>query len=77
MIYSSEGKYLKQKTMKYFEDHLDPADFVRIHRSYIAGIKGIKKIELLAKETYQVILEDKSCLPVSKTGYDKLKEILK
>lgn len=77
MIYSSEGKFLKQKTMKYFEEHLDPMDFVRIHRSYIASIKRIKKIELLEKETYQVILEDKARLPVSKTGYDKLKEILK
>jgi len=77
MIYSSEGKYLKQKTMKYFEEHLDPMDFVRIHRSYIASIKRIKKIELLEKETYQVILEDKTSLPVSKTGYDKLKGILK
>jgi two-component system, LytTR family, response regulator len=76
MIYSSEGKFLKQKTMKYFDEHLDPKDFVRVHRSYIVAIKGIKKIELLEKESYQVILEDKNAIPVSKTGYDKLKEIL-
>jgi len=25
---------------------------------------------------YQVILQDKSAIPVSKTGYEKLKEIL-
>lgn len=77
MIYSDEGKFLKQKTMKYFEEHLNPKDFVRIHRSYIASVKRIKKIELLEKETYQVILEDKSSLSVSKSGYDKLKEILR
>jgi two-component system LytT family response regulator len=77
MIYSTEGKFLKQKTMKYFEERLDPKDFIRIHRSYITGVKEIKKIELLEKETYQVILEDKTSLPVSKSGYDKLKEILK
>jgi len=77
MIYSREGKFLKQKTMKYFEEHLSPSDFVRIHRSYIASVKRIKKIELLEKESYQIILEDKTALPVSKSGYDKIKEIFK
>jgi two-component system LytT family response regulator len=76
MIYSSEGKFLKQKTMKFFDEHLDPKDFIRVHRSYIVAVKGIKKIELLEKETYQVILQDKTAIPVSKTGYEKLKEIL-
>ncbi len=77
MIYSDEGKFLKQKTMRYFQDHLHPNDFVRIHRSYIASIKRIKKIELLEKETYKIVLEDKTTLPVSKSGYDRLKEIFK
>jgi two-component system, LytTR family, response regulator len=76
MIYSSEGKFLKQKTMKFFYEHLDPKDFIRVHRSYIVAVKGIKKIELLEKESYQVILQDKTAVPVSKTGYEKLKEIL-
>jgi len=76
MIYSDEGKYLKQKTMKYFEDHLNPSEFVRIHRSYICSVTEIKKIELLEKESYQVILKNGTSLPVSKTGYAKLKEIL-
>lgn len=77
MIHSTEGKYLKQKTMKYFEEHLSPLEFIRVHRSYIAAIKEIKKLELVEKESYQAILADKTTLPVSKTGYDKLKEILK
>ena len=76
MVHSSEGKFLKQKTMKFFEEHLDPKNFIRIHRSYIVAVNGIKKIELLEKESYQVILEDKSAVPMSKTGYEKLKEIL-
>jgi two-component system LytT family response regulator len=77
MVYTRDGKFLKQKTMKYFEEHLNPRDFVRIHRTYIAPVKRIKKIELLEKESYQIVLEDKSILPMSKSGYDKLKEILK
>jgi two-component system, LytTR family, response regulator len=76
LIYSDEGKFLKQKTMKFFEEHLNPNNFVRLHRSYIASVKRIKRIELMAKESYQVLLDDKTTLPVSKTGYNKLKEIL-
>jgi len=75
MIYSDEGKFLKQKTMKYFEDHLDPKDFIRIHRSYIANITRIKEIELYDKDSYKVVLKDTTKLPVSRTGYNKLKQI--
>lgn len=77
MIHTLQKKYLKQKTMRYFEEHLNPKDFIRIHRSFIAAIKQIKKIELAEKETYQVVLEDKKTLPLSRSGYNKLKEILK
>lgn len=76
MIYSFSGKYLKQKTMKYFEDHLNQKEFVRIHRSFIVSVKLIKKIELLEKESYQVTLEDKTILPMSKNGYNNIKKII-
>lgn len=76
MIYSPEGKFLKQKTMKYFEDRLDSNNFIRIHRSYILNINCIKQIELFAKDSYRVNLHDGTQLPVSKTGYQKLKEIM-
>ncbi|HVO76288.1 MAG TPA: LytTR family transcriptional regulator DNA-binding domain-containing protein [Ignavibacteriaceae bacterium] len=73
MIHSAGGKFLKQKTMKFFEERLNPKDFIRIHRSFIAAVKEIKKIELVEKESYQVILQNDERLPVSKSGYDKLK----
>ena len=76
MLYTDKGNFLKQKTMKYFEENLDPADFLRIHRSYFAKITQIKQIELFEKDTYRVILHDGIKLPVSKSGYQKLKEIL-
>lgn len=76
MICSKEGNLLKQKTMRYFEEHLPPEDFLRIHRSYIVSIPHIKKIELVEKETYKLFLDDGTGLPVSKSGYEKLKSIL-
>lgn len=76
-IYSTGGNYLKQKTMKYFETHLNPSDFIRIHRSYIAAVAEIANLELFEKESYRVTLKDNTQLPVSKNGYEKLKEIFK
>ena len=77
MLYTEKGNFLKQKTMKYFEENLAPADFIRIHRTYIVKLALIKQIELFEKESYRVILPDGTKLPVSKSGYQNLKEIIK
>ncbi|MFA3782740.1 LytR/AlgR family response regulator transcription factor [Melioribacteraceae bacterium 4301-Me] len=76
MIHTTNGKFLKQKTMKYFEENLNPKEFLRIHRSFIVRLKNIKQIELYEKDSHIVILNDSTKLPVSKSGYQKLKEIL-
>jgi two-component system LytT family response regulator len=76
MIYTNESRHMKQKTMKYFEAGLDPNNFVRIHRSYIVKVEEINEIQQYEKESYIVILHDKTKLKVSKTGYKNLKEIL-
>lgn len=76
MIYTHEGRHIKQKTMKYLENSLNPRNFIRIHRSYIVKVEEIHEIQQYEKESYIVILHDKTKLKVSKTGYKNLKEIL-
>ncbi len=76
MIYTREGRFIKQKTMKRLENNLNPTNFVRIHRSHIVRIEEINEIQQYEKESYIVILHDKTRLKVSKTGYKNLKEIL-
>ena len=76
MIYTREGRYMKQKTMKYLESALNPNNFVRIHRSHIVKVEEINEIQQYEKESYIVILHDKTKLKVSKTGYKNLKDIL-
>jgi two-component system LytT family response regulator len=76
MIYTASGRHMKQKTMKYFEGALDPNHFIRIHRSYIVKVEEINEIQQYEKESYIVILHDKTKLKVSKTGYKNLKEVL-
>ncbi len=76
MIYHAAGKALKQQTMKFYEDNLPKNDFVRVHRSYIVSIVQIKRIEPYGKDNYLAILQSGEKLPVSRSGYKKLKEDL-
>jgi two-component system LytT family response regulator len=76
MIYTKEDRYLKQQTMKYFEKHLDPQQFVRVHRSYITNITCIERIEPYEKSNYILILKDGNKVPVSRSGMQLLKDNL-
>lgn len=76
LIYTSESRHMKQITMKFLESHLDPHEFIRIHRSYIVAVAQIGEIQQYEKESYVVILKGGEKLKVSKSGYKKLKEVL-
>jgi two-component system, LytTR family, response regulator len=77
MIYTKEKRFVKQKTMKFFEDHLNTKEFIRIHRSYIVKVEEIAEIQQYEKESHIVILKnDHTKLKVSKTGYKNIKEVL-
>lgn len=75
-IFTKEGSYLKNKTMNYFEQALDTQHFVRTHRSYIMNIQQITRIEPYEKDNHVAILKSGAQVPVSKTGYAKLKLVL-
>lgn len=75
-LFTPDGQYVKEQTMKYFETHLPPISFVRIHRSCIVNIEQILRIELFGKENYQVRLKNNVCLKASLSGYKLLKERL-
>jgi two-component system LytT family response regulator len=77
MIYTAQEKFLKQLTMKYLEERLDPKNFIRIHRSFIARIDQIGQLEHFSKDTYVAIMKNGAKLKVSDSGYKNLKEKLK
>ena len=75
--FRSEGKsYLKDQTLGATEALLDPARFVRIHRSYLLNIDRITRVELYAKDSRIAILRDGTKLPVSRAGYARLAKLL-
>lgn len=69
-------KYLKQKTLRFYDEHLDRGQFIRIHRTAILNISRIARLEPYGKESWIAVLKDGAKLPVSKTGYQRLKELL-
>jgi len=73
---TTEGIFYKNKTMSFFEKTLDSAQFIRIHRSYLINLAQVTKIELKEKDSYVVLLKSDIWLPVSKSGYIKLKAAL-
>jgi len=73
----AEGKtHLKPMTLAELERALDPARFVRIHRSHILNVERLERLELYAKDSRMAILKDGRELPVSRSGYARLKELL-
>ena len=73
---SQGAKHLKQQTIASVEAALDPARFVRIHRSYIVNFERVARIEPYGKDSRLAILSDGTRLPVSRTGYARLKSLL-
>lgn len=75
-IHTKEGVNLKKKTMAYFEDILDEKLFVRVHRSYIINLQELTRIESLEKDAHIALLKNGTQIPLSQSGYIKLKSVL-
>ena len=72
MIYCAEGHFMKQKTMKFLEQHLDAQQFVRIHRCYLLNLAFIAEIQQYERNSWLVLTKQGAKLKVSKTGYANL-----
>jgi two-component system LytT family response regulator len=75
-IFTPEGSFLKNKTMNFFEQMLDPRQFARVHRSYIVSVAQITRIDPYEKDAHLAILKSGARIPVSKAGYVKLRQVL-
>jgi len=75
-VYTAEGFYLKKKTMSYFEKTLDASQFVRVHRSYLLNLQELTRIEPMEKDNHVALLKSGMRVPLSQTGYAKLKSVL-
>jgi two-component system LytT family response regulator len=75
-IYTGKEMFLKKKTMSFYEQHLDPSQFVRVHRSYILQLSQLTRIEPLERDTHIALLKSGAKIPLSRSGYAKMKVVL-
>ncbi len=74
---SAGGKaWLKSQPLAELEAQLDGARFVRVHRSYIVNIERMSRIEPAGKDSHAAVLQDGRRIPISRSGYQKLRTLL-
>jgi len=73
-IHAKGRTWLKQQPLSELVETLDPARFVRVHRSYAVNLERIARIEPYAKDSRIAVLKDGREVPVSRGGYQRLKE---
>ncbi len=75
-VHTAEGYFLKSKTMGHFENTLDVNIFCRCHRSYLVNTQYITRIDPYEKDSHVAVLKNGTKVPVSRSGYGKLREAL-
>ena len=68
--------YLKLQRLSELEAQLDGAVFVRIHRSFIVNVCAVERIEPVSKDNHCAVLKGGVKLPISRSGYQKIRERL-
>ena len=67
-LHIGQQTHLVRGTMSHLESQLDPAQFVRIHRSAIVNVERIQELRSSFNGEYQITLTDKTRLTLSR-GY--------
>src|SRR4051812_27253242 len=77
VCFRCEGKeYLKEQTLADVERLLDPAKFVRIHRSFVLNLDRLARVETGERENRVATLTDGRRLPISRSGHARLNTLL-
>lgn len=75
-IIVADGTFLKKQTMAYYENQFEANHFLRVHRSFLVQLNQITKVEPFEKNAHVAILKNGARIPLSRSGYAKLKEVL-
>lgn len=68
---------LVRETLQSFERKLDPAKFLRIHRSFVVNLDHVRRVETALYGDYSVFMADGTKLRLSRNYRGKLKTLLR
>ena len=75
-IHTDGKSYLKNQRLSDLESQLDADKFLRIHRSYLLNLECLARIEQAGKDSHVAVLKDGGKLPISRSGYQKVRSII-
>ncbi|HEV7923150.1 MAG TPA: LytTR family DNA-binding domain-containing protein [Thermoanaerobaculia bacterium] len=75
-LYTREGSYLIRESLQHLEETLDPATFVRVHRSAIVNIERVGKLVPGPEGTYSIVLQNEVAIPLGPTFRTRLESLL-
>jgi two-component system LytT family response regulator len=75
-VHCEKQSYLIRVSMNWLERKMDPADFVRIHRSAIVNVNYIKEADLGKPGHMSVLLKDGTVLSLSRRRVAALRKLL-
>ena len=73
----ADGKcHLKPQRISEIEAQLDPARFLRVHRSFIINLAHLQAIERPGPDRHAARLRSGKRVPISRSGYEKLRTLV-
>jgi two-component system LytT family response regulator len=76
-VVASGRAWLKSQRLAELEEQLDPGAFLRVHRSYIVSLAAIERIDPSGKDGHCAVLRGGARIPVSRSGYQKLRDLMR
>ena len=75
-LHTSRGRHVIRQSLQSLEEQLDPAEFVRVHRSTIVRLDRVEMLLRGAQGTYEVQLRDGTRLRVGRSRRDEVERRL-
>lgn len=76
IVRSGSRRLRKATTLGELASRLDPDRFVRVHRCFVLNLDRLVRLETYARDSRLAVLTDGSKIPVSRSGYARLRTVL-